>query len=241
MLNTLLNHSSDSTSSLARSRSRAPVPTTCSLVLWLDIARSDLDRSATSSSVFRRIREAARSTSTTIPRMTLKALRFGQADFTRKSSWQISTQWYSAYRRSGIWLGGLGQRFRPRDVSVRRGESPAITLYGQHGSLRRLRAAAARSPGPAGDEQPRSADERVLTSSDLSNHCARGRALDLDSESRAHAPWPTSCTACNARTSLARVTGCYTRTLLTYLPNVDTISQAVHFYFIFTFSTPTTR
>ena len=29
-----------------------------------------------------------------------------------------------------------------------------------------------------------------------------------------------------------------TRTLLTYLPNVDTISQAATFYFTFTFSTP---
>ena len=29
-----------------------------------------------------------------------------------------------------------------------------------------------------------------------------------------------------------------TRTLLTYLPNVDTISQAITFYFTFTFSTP---
>ncbi len=167
------------------------------------------------------------------PRRTLKALRLRQADFTRKSSWD---QYPVVRRLLQVWdlVGAYVKAFV-------RGTYPSdAAVAGDHALQAWIAAASSSSGGnvrglPAMNS--RAALERVLTS--LIYRITVHGVARLTSTSSPALTFVANFPHCLQRADIpAPRTRLSTRTLLTYLPNVDTISQAVTFYFTFTFSTP---
>jgi hypothetical protein len=167
------------------------------------------------------------------PRTTLAALRLRQADFTRKSPWD---QYPLVQRLLQVWdlvtayVKAFVRRTYPSDAAVAGDRALqawiAVASSSDGGNVRGLPAM-----------RSRNALERVLTS--LIYRVTVHGVARLTSTSSPALTFVANFPHCLQRADIpAPRTRMSTRTLLTYLPNVDTISQAITFYFTFTFSTP---
>lgn len=167
------------------------------------------------------------------PRSTLKALGLRQGAFTRRTAWD---QYPVVGRLLRVW--DLVAAYVRTCV---RATYPSDAAVAGDRALQNWIATASASSGGNVRGLPamngRSALERVLTSM-LYRVTVHGVAR-LTSTSSPALTFVANFPHCLQRADIPGPrTRINTRTLLTYLPNVQTISQAVSFYFTFTFSTP---